>query len=190
MMHLSIQHENTDVDFRLLCDFIVSEMRRLGVPGVAVGIFHDGREHMAGIGITSVENPLPVTADTLFQIGSTTKTITGTIIMQLVENGQIDLDEPVRTYLPELRLTDKTAEERVTPRHLITHMSGWVGDYFSDTGDGDDALARYVAEMADLDQVVPIGTVWSYNNAGFGLAGNPATATPAPQRSASAMSLV
>ncbi len=171
MMHLSIQHENTDVDFRLLCDFIVSEMRRLGVPGVAVGIFHDGREHMAGIGITSVENPLPVTADTLFQIGSTTKTITGTIIMQLVENGQIDLDEPVRTYLPELRLTDKTAEERVTPRHLITHMSGWVGDYFSDTGDGDDALARYVAEMAELAQVTPVGSMWSYNNAAFSLAG-------------------
>lgn len=171
MMHLSVQHESTDVDFRLLCDFITSEMRRLGMPGVAVGIFHDGREQMAGIGVTSVENPLPVTADTLFQIGSTTKTITGTIMMQLVESGQIDLDEPVRTYLPELRLADKAAEEGVTPRHLITHMGGWVGDYFSDTGDGDDALARYVAEMAGLAQVVPLGAIWSYNNAGFGLAG-------------------
>lgn len=171
MMNLSIQHDNTDVDFKLLCDFIISEMRRLGVPGVAVGILHEGRERLAGIGVTSVENPLPVTADTLFQIGSTTKTVTGTILMQLVEKGFLDLDEPVRTYLPELRLVDKAAEEGVTPRHLITHMGGWMGDYFSDTGDGDDALARYVAEMADLPQVTPAGSLWSYNNAGFGLAG-------------------
>src|SRR5690606_32934919 len=139
--------------------------------GVAVGILHDSRERMAGIGFTSVENPLPVTADTLFQIGSTTKTITGTILMQLVEKGLLDLDEPVRTYLPELRLADKAAEEGVTPRHLITHMGGWMGDYFSDTGDGDDALTRYVAEMAELPQVTPTGSIWSYNNAGFGLAG-------------------
>lgn len=171
MYHMPIHYEENDPQFRALCDYVVAEMRRLKVPGVAIGIIHDGREYLAGFGVTSVENPLPVTADTLFQIGSTTKTVTGTIIMQLVESGQIDLDEPVRTYLPELRLTDKTAKERVTPRHLITHMSGWVGDYFSDTGNGDDALARYVAEMAELAQVTPVGSIWSYNNAAFGLAG-------------------
>lgn len=171
MMYLPITHETNDVEFQTLSDFIVAEMRRLGVPGVAVGIIRDGREHLAGFGVTSVENPLPVTADTLFQIGSTTKTVTGTIVMQLVEKGLIDLDEPVRTYVPELRLTDKTAEKTVTTRHLLTHMGGWVGDFFRETGSGDDSLARYVAEMAGLPQVVPVGAIWSYNNAGFGLAG-------------------
>lgn len=171
MNQIPVYYEPSDAGFRQLCDFVLSEMRRLQVPGVSVGIIHDGHEFLAGFGVTSVENPLPITADTLFQIGSTTKTVTGTIIMQLVEKGQIDLDEPLRTYLPELRLTDKTAEATVTPRHLLTHMGGWVGDFFRETGNGDDNLIRYVAEMADLLQVVPVGTIWSYNNAGFGLAG-------------------
>lgn len=171
MDHISVQHENTDVDFQILSDFVVAEMRRLGVPGVAVGLIHEGRQHLAGFGITSVENPLPVTADTLFQIGSTTKTITGTIVMRLVERGLIDLDEPVRSYLPDLRLKDKAAEKIVTTRHLLTHMGGWVGDFFRETGNGDDSISRYVAEMAGLTQVVPVGALWSYNNAGFGLAG-------------------
>ncbi len=170
MNYLPVHYENTDPDFQLLSDFVASEMCRLGVPGVALGLIADGREHMAGFGVTSVENPLPVTADTLFQIGSTTKTITATIIMQLVEQGLIDLDRPVRDYLPDLRLADQTAEATVTTRHLLTHAGGWSGDFFRDTGSGDDNLARYVAEMAGLEQIVPVGEVWAYNNAGFGLA--------------------
>jgi CubicO group peptidase (beta-lactamase class C family) len=171
MTPIPVHHDNTDPDFLALIELITGEMRRLSVPGVAVGLWHDGRAQMAGLGITSVENPLPVTADTLFQIGSTTKTFTGTAIMRLVEQGLIDLDEPVRTYVPDLRLMDKAAQAEVTVRHLLTHMGGWAGDYFSETGSGEDALIRYVAEMASLPQVVPVGTLWSYNNAGFSLAG-------------------
>lgn len=170
MYLIPIHHETSDEAFAQLSDFVVAEMRRLKVPGVAVGLYHKGHEHLAGFGITSVENPLPVTADTLFQIGSTTKTVTATVVMQLVEKGLIDLDEPVKSYLAELRLADKRAEGSVTMRHLLTHMGGWAGDFFRDTGSGDDALIRYVAEMADLEQLAPVGTIWAYNNAGFGLA--------------------
>ncbi len=171
MNTIPVQYDTDDADFRQLSEFVVAQMREHQVPGVAVGLWHDGRERLAGYGITSVENPLPVTADTLFQIGSTTKTITGTIVMRLVEQGLIDLDRPVRDYLPELHLRDKTAEATVTMRHLLTHMGGWLGDFFRETGNGDDALARYVEEMATLEQIVPVGTLWAYNNAGFGLAG-------------------
>jgi CubicO group peptidase (beta-lactamase class C family) len=171
MIPIPVHHDNTDPAFLALIDMIIGEMRRLGVPGVAVGLWHDGRAQMAGLGITNVENPLPVTAETLFQIGSTTKTFTGTAIMRLVDQGLIDLDEPVRTYVPDLRLIDKAAQAGVTVRHLLTHMGGWAGDYFSETGSGEDALIRYVAEMASLPQVVRVGTLWSYNNAGFSLAG-------------------
>ena len=170
MLAIPTHYETNDPDFQQLSDFVVSEMRRLSVPGVAVGLIHDGGEHLAGFGVTSVENPLPVTADTLFQIGSTTKTLTGTIVMRLVEQGLIDLDAPVKHYLPDLTLQDKEAQTTVTTRHLLTHMGGWLGDFFRETGSGDDAVARYVAEMAGLPQVVPVGTLWSYNNAGFGLA--------------------
>ena len=83
-----------------------------------------------------------------------------------------DLDTPIRRYLPSLRLQDQQATDRATLRHLFTHTGGWVGDYFEDTGRGEDALARYVVNMADLPQLTPLGQFWSYNNASFSLAGH------------------
>jgi len=161
----------TQSTFDQLGAVITAAMARLHVPGVAVGIFHEGECYTAGFGQTNINHPLPVDAATLFQIGSTTKTVTATIAMQLVEEGKVALDEPISTYLPELRLQDAAAQAGVTLRHLFTHTAGWLGDYFEDTGRGADAVERYVAGMAELPQLTPLGEVWSYNNAGFGLAG-------------------
>ncbi|MCA1900259.1 MAG: beta-lactamase family protein [Chloroflexi bacterium] len=149
---------------------MASEMERLSIPGAAIGVYHQSREFAAGFGVTSVENPLPVTPDTLFQIGSITKTFTGTALMQLAEQGKIDLDAPVRKYIKDLKLRDEDTARRVTTRHLLTHSGGWVGDYFNNFGDGDDALARMVKDIAKLPQVTPLGKIWSYNNVGFNIA--------------------
>src|SRR5579872_493846 len=146
-------------------------MAETATPGVALGLWHAGEEQHAGLGVTSVENPLEVTPETLFQIGSITKTFTATTAMRLVERGDLDLDAPLRTYLPGLALADEDVAARVTMRHLLTHMGGWVGDYFDDQGPGDDALARIVARLVNAPQLTPLGSVWSYNNAGFYLAG-------------------
>ena len=146
-------------------------MAELGVPGVALGVLQEGREYVAGLGVTSLENPLPVTADTFFQVGSITKTFTGTALMRLVEAGKVRLEDPVRKYLPEFRVKSEEASAAVTVRPLLTHTGGWVGDYFDDFGLGDDALARMVASLADLPQITPPDTVWAYNNAGFYVAG-------------------
>lgn len=161
-----------DADFRALGDFVVERMGHYGVPGVAVGVLRDGAEFVAGFGVTSVEAPVPVDGDTLFQIGSTSKTFTGTVAMRLVEAGKLDLDAPIRRYLPELKLRDEAAAAGATLRHLFNHTAGWLGDYFEDTGAGDDALAKIVANMAELPQLTPLGEVWSYNNAAFYLAGH------------------
>jgi CubicO group peptidase (beta-lactamase class C family) len=160
-----------DQAFDRICAATRDAMARLGVPGVALGIWNQGEEHVAGFGVTSVENPLPVDANTLFQIGSISKTVTATAIARLVETGRLDLDVPIRTYLPELRLADESVAARVTLRHTLTHTGGWLGDYFGDTGQGDNALARMVDHLASLPQLTPLGQVWSYNNAGFYLAG-------------------
>jgi CubicO group peptidase (beta-lactamase class C family) len=160
-----------DPDFRRLAEVVVGAMERLDVPGVALGLLHDGAEHVAGFGVTSVEAPVPVDTHTLFQIGSITKTFTGTAAMRLVEQGKLDLDVPVRTYLPDLKLRDEDAAARVTLRHLFNHTGGWLGDYFADTGLGDDALAIMVKQLADLPQWTPLGQLFSYNNAGFYIAG-------------------
>lgn len=161
----------TDPKFRQLCEEVVIGMDRLPVIGAVVGVFHDGKEYVAGFGVTSVEHPLPVTEDTLFQIGSITKTYTATALMRLVEMGRLEVDAPVRAYVPALRLSDESVAAQVTVRHLLTHTGGWVGDYFNDFGLGEDALSRMVASLALLPQLTPLGAVWSYNNTGFYLAG-------------------
>ncbi len=151
---------------------VTEEQRRLPIPGVSVGIASGGDDTLAAFGVTSVENALPVTADTIFQIGSISKTFLGTLVMRLVDEGKLDLDVPVRRWVPELRLRDGDAAARVTLRHCLTHTCGWFGDHFIDTGWNDDALARYVATMSELEQQVPLGTEWAYNNAAFALAGH------------------
>jgi CubicO group peptidase (beta-lactamase class C family) len=161
----------TDPRFRLVCEEVIAGMLRCAVPGVSVGVYCEGQEQIAGFGVTSVENPLPVTPDTLFQVGSISKTFTTTALLRLVEMGRLELDKPVRTYLPELRLSDESVAARVTLRHLLTHTAGWLGDYFNDYGSGEDALVKIVASLVDLPQLTPLGEVWSYNNAAFYVAG-------------------
>lgn len=169
----TMKHSEAEADpaFQPLHGRITEAMERLHVPGVAVGVIHDGAEHVAAFGVTNVDYPVPVVEDTLFQIGSTTKTLTATVALRLVDMGKLDLDAPVRAYLPDLRLADEATAAGVTTRHLLTHTAGWSGDHFLDTGRGEDALAGYVASMAGLSQLTPLGQVWSYNNAAFSLAG-------------------
>jgi len=160
-----------DPKFQRISEQLQSEMKRLKVPGGALGIYHAGQEQAAGFGKTSVEHPLRVTPETLFQVGSISKTFTGTLLMRLVEQGQLDLDTPVRKILPKFKMADKSVEKHLTTRHLLTHTGGWIGDYFDTFGDGDDALQRMVKKIRKLPQVTPLGAAWSYNNAGFNLAG-------------------
>jgi len=163
---------NHNLTWDKLCEFTEETREAKKVPGVVLGILSEGEFKTAGFGVTNLDHPLDVTAETLFQIGSITKTFTGTLIMKLVEDGTLDLDATVQTYLPEFKVADETVSQAVTIRHLLTHTSGWFGDFFHDTGPGDDALAKYMADMAALEQLAPMGEVWSYNNAGFYLAGH------------------
>ncbi|MDQ3875807.1 MAG: beta-lactamase family protein [Actinomycetota bacterium] len=148
-----------------------SAMDELRVPGVVIGVVAGDEEEVVCRGVTSLDNPLPVTPETLFQIGSIGKTYVAAAIVHLVERGQLELDVPVRTYIPDLALADEDAAARATVRHLLTHTGGWVGDVFEDFGRGDDALALMVGRLADVPQLTPLGEVWSYNNAGFAIAG-------------------
>ncbi len=146
-------------------------MERHHVPGVAIGIRGGGNEELGGWGVTSVEHPLAVDADTLFQIASVTKTITATVVMRLVERGDVELDAAVRRYLPSFRLRDEDVARRATVRHLLTHTGGWLGDCFADFGSGDDALQRYVDAMVELEQLTPLGEIWHYSNSSFTVLG-------------------
>ncbi|SOJ54171.1 D-alanyl-D-alanine carboxypeptidase [Mycobacterium simulans] len=150
---------------------ITAGMKAYGIPGAAVGVWAGGQEYAKGYGVTNIDHPVPVDADTVFRIGSTTKTFTGTAMMRLVDEGKVDLDAPVRRYLPEFAVADPTASATVTVRQLLNHTPGWMGDDVQDFGRGDDALARYVASMTRLPQLNPPGAVFAYNNAGLVVAG-------------------
>ncbi|SEA87037.1 serine hydrolase domain-containing protein [Alkalimonas amylolytica] len=151
---------------------LISELAdELEVPGVAVGLWHKGTATYACYGITSIDNPLPINEHTLFQAGSIGKNFTATLLMLLATQGRVELDAPVRDYLPDLELKDKAARDQVTLRQLLNHTAGWEGDFFPDTGDGDEALMRFVERMKELEQWMPPGAAFSYNNAAFCLAG-------------------
>ena len=110
-----------DSRFQRVCDLTQAELERLSVPGASVGVWYDGQEHAAGFGVTNVNYPRPVQAETLFQIGSISKTFVATLIMRLVEAGKLNLDTPVRAYIPELQLRDEYALQHATLRHCLQH---------------------------------------------------------------------
>lgn len=146
-------------------------MNRWCVPGIALAIYQDGDVDARGYGVSSLETEYPMTPDTLLQIGSISKIFTTTLAMKLVDQGLLDLDSPVSRYFPAFRLTKSATQDKVRIRDLFTHTSGVYGDHFEDFGWGDDALEQYVESMSDLDQVYEPGTIWSYTNSGFNLAG-------------------
>ncbi|MGW6929520.1 serine hydrolase domain-containing protein [Lentzea sp. NPDC054927] len=106
------------------------------------------------------------TTDSAFRIGSITKIWTATLVQRLVDEGALDLDRPVRDYLPGFRLRDHAADA-LTSRHLLTHTGGLDSNHFVDTG----SMEEFVAALADAEHWFPPGEVFSYSNSGFRVLG-------------------
>ena len=160
----------TDARFEAIATRAQAKMKEFGVPGVALGILHNGNVSIRGLGITNVEDSLPVTAHTVFPIASISKTFAATAMMRLVEQGKVDLKATVRTYIPEFRVRDEAASRDATVQQLLTHLGGWEGQV-SGPDRGSETLANFLTTITDLMQVAPPGAAWSYNNAGFSIAG-------------------
>jgi CubicO group peptidase (beta-lactamase class C family) len=118
-------------------------------------------------GVLSTATGVRATANSLFQIGSITKVVTATLIMQLADEGRLDLDAPVRAVLPEFRIADAEAARRITPRQLLCHVAGFEGDIFTGTGKGDDCVEKYLVALREVPQLFEPGAMFSYNNAGY-----------------------
>ncbi len=163
-----VQNDTAD---KPLSDFVKAAAQKYGIPGVAVGVWADGQEIYASFGVTSIDNPLPVDRDTLFVLGSVTKTYTATALMCLVAKGLVELQAPVRRYVPELKLIDNQVATQITVLNLLNHTAGLDWGLILDTGEGDDALSTYVANMAELKMISAPGVRASYSQAGYNLAG-------------------
>jgi CubicO group peptidase (beta-lactamase class C family) len=142
-----------------------------GVVGASLAIRHGDDTAEAATGVLNLRTQQPATTDSLFQIGSITKVWTATLVMQLVDEGLLDLDEPIAEHLPDFAVADGEVARTVTARQLLSHTSGIDGDLFLDTGRGDDNLEKYVAAMGKLTQVHPQGATMSYCNSGYSLLG-------------------
>jgi CubicO group peptidase (beta-lactamase class C family) len=145
--------------------------RQHSVPGATLAIGLGDELLDFATGVINVNTTVATTPTSIFQIGSNTKLLTTTLVMQLVDSGDVDLDQPVRRYLPEFALADRDAAEEITVRQLLTHSSGIQGDYFRGFGRGDEAVELYVASLGDIGLVHRPGQLWSYCNTGFVVAG-------------------
>ncbi|MEV0379457.1 serine hydrolase [Nonomuraea sp. NPDC050643] len=135
-----------------------------GVPSAAIGVLHDGEITDLAVGVKDVSTREPATTGTVYQCGSLSKTWTALAFMQLVDEGKVSLDEPVRTYLPGFEVADAETGAKLTPRQLLFHTNG-IEEDFGDPGEGDDVYERMVANIADAPQVHPLGHTHGYSAA-------------------------
>lgn len=102
------------------------------------------------------------------QVASISKTVCGTAVMRLHDQGKLDVEARVQDYLPGFALDDPTAASELRLWHLLTHTPGFEGQL--DTPDrGPATSAHFVETLRELPQLARPGEVWSYNNAGWGV---------------------
>lgn len=162
-------HLNTTADLEA---FATAQCETLQLPALSVALWQDGQLHRVAGGIANISSGIEATPDTLFQIGSITKVMTTCLVMQLVDEGRVDLDKPVKSYLRDFQVADEESTHKVTVRQLINHTSGLAGDFFpNDEGHEGPLIARYVDRCSLLPQVHPAGALYSYSNSAFVIAG-------------------
>jgi CubicO group peptidase (beta-lactamase class C family) len=141
------------------------------VPGASLAVLIDGKIHELGSGILHRGTGVEITTDSLFQVGSITKIHTATLIMQLVESGDLDLDTRVIDVLPEFGTADEDATKQITIRQLLSHTSGLTCDFTHDTGRGDDCISLYIEASKEVALDCPPGTAISYSSVGYNVLG-------------------
>lgn len=148
----------------------LDELReQCGVPGAVLGVLRAGATTSWASGVTRLSGGAPVTTDTRFLIASISKVWTATLVLQLVDEGLVDLDDCVNQHLdPPLRLGAPWAADEITVRQLLTHTGGFLGD--AEEGNGDD-VRSLVATYDTLPQLFAPGRLFSYSNAGFNVLG-------------------
>ena len=147
-----------------------AQLDESGVSGGAVAVVSEGRVEARGVG--SADGDREATAVTPFVIGSATKSFTALAVMQLVDAGRVDLEAPVRDYVPELALADARVDD-ITVRDLLQQTSGLDdlagGPLLASAADGTPLAA--IAELKDAELASTPGETWRYANANYVLAG-------------------
>jgi CubicO group peptidase (beta-lactamase class C family) len=142
-------------------------------PGLALGVVHDGEAVLSrGFGMRNREENLPVTSKTVFAIGSSTKAMTAFTLATLVDEGKVEWDEPVRSYLARFQLKDEFASAHVTPRDLLTHRTGLPRHDLVWYNNEAATRAEIVERLRHLEPSAELRETWQYNNLMFLTAGH------------------
>ena len=158
-------------EFSKVDEYVVSTMKELNIPGIAVGIVRGDRVlYLQGYGVADANRRL-VTPQTPFMIGSLSKSITALAVVQLVEQGKIDLDAPVIAYLPWFRLADADDTAQITVRHLLNQTSGIPGSAAGNYGDDKTSAEEFVRGLSALDLIVPVSSMFQYSDANYVILG-------------------
>ena len=153
---------------------IRAEMQQKDLPAVSIALIDDQQTVWAeGFGFQDAERRRPATADTIYRVGSVSKLFTDIAIMQFVERGELELDAPVRDYLPTFQPRTTPENAPITLRQLMSHRSGLVreppvGHYFDPT---EPTLAATVESLNTTKLVYPPGERTKYSNAGVAVLG-------------------
>jgi CubicO group peptidase (beta-lactamase class C family) len=143
-----------------------------GAVGAQLSIIRDNEQLDLVHGLANAELSIPMTQDTVIQCGSATKVFNCAMIMSLVEEGKLDLDVPVTSYVPEIEVADPEASRTITLRHLLSMSAGIDNGDYRDCGTGEDAIARRVASLRTLPQHFAPGKYFGYSNAGTDITGH------------------
>lgn len=151
-----------------LRDVLESKADDLRVAGAVVAVGVGGEDVALAHGSANLNTGQPFTDDTGFLLGSVTKVLVTTMVMQLVERGAVDLDAPVSRYVPEFTLRDAEAAAEITVRMVLNHTNGMDADSLIPDGvRGRDAGKQYTAALAQRDVLFDPGTWVHYSNPGF-----------------------
>lgn len=150
---------------------LAASLQKHNVPGASAAVFRDGQWEIAAGGVANVVTGVAVTADTLMHIGSITKVLNATLVMQLVDEGKVDLKVPLKRYLPDFRVADREATRRITVEMLLNHTSGIDGEYFPHAGPDAERIEDLIPRIARQGQIHVPGAELSYCNSGAVLAG-------------------
>ena len=156
---------------RRLAELLQDSMRRHNVTGAALALIKDGVLSSATGGTVNIDTGYPVLPKTWFAAGSVTKVFTATLVMMLVDQGAVDLDAPVATYIEDFALADRDASQLVTVRMLLNHTSGLPGNFMLDLPKSPEMVQQQVARLATFDFNSRPGELWSYSNAGLATLG-------------------
>ncbi len=154
--------------------FIQRFLEEQGIPGLAVVIVQDEQVvYEKGYGVTSLNNPSPVSPRTVFDLASVSKSFTALGVLLLQDEGLIDLDSPLSLYLPDFHLDDRQLSDKITVRHLLNQTSGLPAVSTEPLAfyDGVDAMEDMVAALGDIKMYTNPGTAFEYANLNYALLG-------------------